>query len=47
MAELGIRGIPYSMLVDGNGNVASVQMGFFPGYEKELDRKIKNLTSRP
>ncbi len=45
MGKLGIRGIPYSMLLDGQGNVRSVQMGYFPGYEKDLEKKIKALKS--
>jgi thiol-disulfide isomerase/thioredoxin len=43
MSKLGIRGIPYSMLIDGNGHIQSVQMGYFPGYEKDLEIKIKKL----
>ena len=40
MGKLKLRGIPYSILVDGNGNVKSVQTGYFPGYEKEIEKKI-------
>lgn len=43
LKELGIRAIPYSMLIDGQGNIQSVQTGYFPGYEKELEMKIKAL----
>ena len=43
MTKLGIRGIPYSILLDGEGNIKSVQTGYYPGYEKELEAKIKAL----
>ena len=43
MNSLEIEGIPYSILVDGNGNIKSTQSGYFPGYEKELERKLKAL----
>lgn len=45
MGALGIRGIPYSILVDGDGKVRSVQQGYFPGYEKELEKKIAAITT--
>ena len=40
ISALGIRGIPFSILVDGEGQVQSVQQGYFPGYEKKLEKKI-------
>jgi len=43
MNMLQIRGIPYSMLVDGNGDVVSVQMGYSHGYEKQIEKKLKSL----
>ena len=43
MSKLGIQNIPYSMLIDGNGNIQSVQMGYYPDYEKHLEKKIKQL----
>lgn len=43
LESLGIQGIPYSMLIDGAGNVVSTQSGYFPGYEKDLEAKIKKL----
>jgi thiol-disulfide isomerase/thioredoxin len=43
MGQLGVRGIPYSILLDGKGKIVSVQTGYYPGYEKELETKIKNL----
>ena len=43
MSKLGIQNIPYSMLIDGDGNIQSVQMGYYPDYEKHLEKKIKQL----
>ena len=43
MGALGIKGIPYSILIDGKGNIKSIQTGYYPGYEKELEAKIKAL----
>ena len=45
MNLLGIQGIPYSMLIDGSGKIQAVQMGYFPGYEKKLEKKLKTLKS--
>ena len=45
MRALGIRGIPFSILVDGKGIVQSVQQGYAPGYEKKLEAKIAAITS--
>ena len=43
MSKLNIDGIPYSMLIDGEGKIQSVQTGYYPNYEKKLEKKIKNL----
>ena len=43
MEKLGIQNIPYSILIDGNGKIQSVQMGYYPDYEKHLEKKIKQL----
>jgi len=43
MDALNIQGIPYSMLIDGNGKIQSVQTGYYPNYEKQLEKKIKKL----
>jgi len=43
--KLGLRGIPYSMLVDGDGNIVSVSEGYYSGYELEMEKKIKKLAS--
>ena len=43
MDALGITSIPYSILVDGNGNIRSTQNGYHPGYEKELEAKMRKL----
>ena len=45
MGALGIRGIPYSILVDGKGKVKSVQQGYFRGYEQELEKKIAAMAT--
>lgn len=44
MQALKLRGIPYSILVDGQGDVSSVQMGYYPGYEEQLEQKIAKLS---
>ncbi len=41
--ELKIQGIPYSVLLDGQGNIQSVQTGFYAGYTKDMEEKLKNL----
>jgi len=46
MKKLKLRGIPFSMLVDGDGTVASVQTGYYPGYEVELEKKIAKMASK-
>lgn len=38
---LGLRGIPYSMLIDPNGNIISSSEGYAPGYEDNIETKIK------
>ncbi len=43
MSKLNLSGIPYSMLLDGQGNIVSVQMGYSPGYEKLIEQKLKML----
>ncbi len=43
MAALGVDNIPYSILVDGAGNIQSTQNGYYPGYEKELEAKLRKL----
>ena len=45
LGALGIRGIPYSILVDGEGKVKSVQQGYFRGYEQELEKKIAAMST--
>ena len=41
--NLGVRGIPYSMLIDQDGNIVSTSEGYFPGYEAEMEKKIKAI----
>jgi len=43
MAKMELNGIPYSMLIDGEGKVVSVQMGFSPSYEDMIEEKLKSL----
>lgn len=43
--KLGVKGIPYSILVDSEGQVKSVQQGYYPGYEQELEKKISALSA--
>lgn len=43
MGKLGITGIPYSILIDKDGVIKSVQTGYYAGYEKELEAKLKAL----
>jgi len=40
---LSLRGIPYSMLIDQNGNIVSTTEGYQDGYEQEMEAKIKKL----
>ncbi len=40
---LGVRGIPYSMLIDQEGNIVSTSEGYYDGYEAEMEKKIKDL----
>jgi cytochrome c biogenesis protein CcmG, thiol:disulfide interchange protein DsbE len=47
MSQLGIQGIPYSMLLDDTGKIISVQMGYSPNYEQQLEAKIKTLKKKP
>jgi len=43
MSKLGIQGIPYSMLIDSDGKILSVQTGYSANYEKQLEKKLKTL----
>lgn len=43
MTKLELNGIPYSMLLDGQGNIISVQMGYSTSYEKKIEQKLKSL----
>lgn len=44
-SSLGIRGIPYSMLTDGEGNIISTGEGYYPGYLDDIEEKIKKIRS--
>jgi len=43
--NLGVRGIPYSMLIDQNGNIVSTSEGYYDGYEAEMEKKIKAIAN--
>ena len=43
-SKLGIRGIPYSMIIDGEGNIVSTSEGYYPGYEKDIEAKLEKLS---
>ncbi len=43
LTALKIQSIPYSVLIDGQGNIKSVQTGFYSGYAKDIETKLKNL----
>ena len=42
---LGIRSIPYVMVLDGKGNIVDKHLGYNDGAEEELLEKIKELNS--
>ena len=41
--NLAVRGIPYSMLVDAEGNIVSTSEGYYSGYEADMEKKIQKL----
>ncbi len=43
MADLNLNSIPHSWLVDGNGKIISVMVGYSANYEQHLERKLKSL----
>lgn len=43
MNELNLTGIPYSMLIDGSGKIITVQVGYTPGYEKNIEHHLKSM----
>ncbi|MEL6388690.1 MAG: TlpA disulfide reductase family protein [Bacteroidota bacterium] len=43
MRKFGIRGIPFSIIVDGEGQILSTQMGYSPGYEDMVEDKLKSM----
>jgi cytochrome c biogenesis protein CcmG, thiol:disulfide interchange protein DsbE len=44
MKAVGIQAVPYTILVDGKGNIVWEHNGYVPGDELELEEKIKELT---
>lgn len=43
MSDLKLNSIPHSWLVDGNGKIISVMVGYSANYEQHLERKLKSL----
>lgn len=41
--NLGVRGIPYSMLIDQDGNIVSSSEGYYQGYEADMEKKIQAI----
>lgn len=42
-----IQSVPYTFLLDKNGNVVYEHVGYAPGDEDELEEKIKALANKP
>jgi thiol-disulfide isomerase/thioredoxin len=45
-AALGVRGIPFSVLIDGEGNIISESQGYYRGYEADIEKKIQKLQNK-
>lgn len=43
LSDLNLNSIPHSWLVDGDGKILSVMVGYSSNYEKQLERKLKSL----
>lgn len=43
LANLNLNSIPHSWLVDGDGKILSVMIGYSSNYEKQIERKLKSL----
>ncbi len=43
MSDLKLNSIPHSWLVDGDGKILTVMVGYSPTYEKQIERKLKSL----
>ncbi len=41
----GVSGIPQSVIIDKDGNIHDIHVGYAPGMEKELEAKLKKLTA--
>jgi cytochrome c biogenesis protein CcmG, thiol:disulfide interchange protein DsbE len=46
MKAAGINAVPYTILVDGKGNIVYEHNGYVPGDELELEEKIKELANK-
>jgi cytochrome c biogenesis protein CcmG, thiol:disulfide interchange protein DsbE len=44
MKAAGINAVPYTILVDGKGNVVFEHNGYVPGDELEIEKYLKELT---
>lgn len=43
---LSLEAIPFSMVVDGNGKIISTTEGYYKGYEKDIEKKLKKLSTK-
>ena len=46
MRALGIQGIPYTLIVDGKGNIVYRHNGYVEGAEQELIRKVREIVCK-
>ncbi len=44
--NLGVRGIPFSMLIDEEGTIISTSEGYYDGYEADMEKKIQALVAK-
>lgn len=44
--ELGLQSIPFSMLIDPNGDIISKSVGYSEGYEAKIVSKIKTAMAK-
>ena len=45
--QYGVRGIPQTVIVDGQGNVAAVHVGFSPALRQQLTEELEKLLKPP
>lgn len=46
MNAFNLQNVPYTLLLDKNGNIVSQHSGYVPGDENELESKIKELAGK-